>query len=532
MTKFSGNKKRPVRTAVAGPIKTTETRVPTYEGGDGFSRDPESELFLLAVTNMVGEATFYESALMRDTRFRTLIRHVAKTNPDFIRGSDPAAGKIGLAEYLRQTMNMRSASVVMAAEFVASGAPGGRQVVARALQRADEPAEILGYWLSEYGRKIPQGIKRGVADAVRRLYNEFSALKYDGESRGIRMGDVIELVHPSPKDARQSALFRFLIDTRHNRAKTISEYEADLKVLAGAEKLASIPEGERRQYLRDNPTALADAAWTWERLSGWLPGGMDGEAWSFVVGPEAKGMGYMALLRNLRNFDTKGLPEALKDAVSARIADPAEVEKSRQFPYRFWSAYKFAPSEEWGKALSRALDHSVRNIPVLKGNTLVLIDTSGSMQAPVSEKSKVARFEVGALFAGALAKAGESVDVVQYGMHSGREDMKPGESVLRFIERTGQQLGKYGHATYTFEAVARHYAGHDRVVIFTDEQAHDSYGSRTAGIPVIHTFNLGGYRTAGTPNGTKGRYAYGGFTDATFTLMALLESGKNADWPF
>jgi len=44
-------------------------------------------------------------------------------------------------------------------------------------------------------------IKRGIADAVRRLYTERAALRYDGQSRQLRMADVIELTHPSPRDS-------------------------------------------------------------------------------------------------------------------------------------------------------------------------------------------------------------------------------------------------------------------------------------------------------------------------------------------
>ena len=123
---------------------------------------------------------------------------VTETNPAVHRRRRPGGRSVGLAQYLRQVMLMRSAAVVMAAEYVAAGGAGGRSVVARALQRADEPAELLGYWMPTHGRRLPMPIKRGVADAVRRLYTERAALRYDGLSRQLRMADVIELTHPAP----------------------------------------------------------------------------------------------------------------------------------------------------------------------------------------------------------------------------------------------------------------------------------------------------------------------------------------------
>ena len=103
MTKFSGTKKRPRRANVAAAVRTTHDRTLTYEGGLSYARDAESDLFLLAVTNMVGEDTFYERAGARDARFVDLVHQVTATNPTFISGGDVDEGKIGFAQYLRAT---------------------------------------------------------------------------------------------------------------------------------------------------------------------------------------------------------------------------------------------------------------------------------------------------------------------------------------------------------------------------------------------------------------------------------------------
>ena len=137
-------------------------------------RDAESELFLLAATNMVGEDTFYERADDRDARFVDLVHAVTASNPAFIAGADADAGKVGLAQYLRETMLMRSAAVVMAAEYVAAGGAGGRSVVARALQRADEPAELLGYWL-DHATAATSRCRSSAASPTRRAASTPSA---------------------------------------------------------------------------------------------------------------------------------------------------------------------------------------------------------------------------------------------------------------------------------------------------------------------------------------------------------------------
>jgi hypothetical protein len=476
---------------------------------------------------MVGEDTFYERAADRDARFAALVHEVTRSNPAFIAGAEPEADQIGLAQYLRQTLLMRSAAVVMAAEYVAAGGAGGRSVVARALQRADEPAELLGYWIAQHGRRLPMPIKRGVADAVRRLYTERAALRYDGLTRQLRMADVIELVHPHPRDGAQSALFRYLLDRRHHDDATAG---VELPVLAAAARLSAVPEAARRALLRERGSvALTEAGISWERLSGWLPGGMDAEAWEAVI----PAMGVMALVRNLRNFDEAGISEAAVESVIATVVDPAEVAKARLFPYQVWAAYTHAPSDNWKRALGRTLEHTTANVPSFDG-TLVVIDTSGSMQGRVSGRSTMTRVEVAAVMAMATAKVGRDVDVVIYGVDNARVRGLAGTSVLAGVQKVVGLIGSVGHATYGHTAIARHFdpKRHRRVVLFTDDQQHDSGHVRLDHVPLVYTFNLAGYAPSALPAGARGRYTLGGFSDATFTAMAVLEAGRDAEWPF
>src|SRR5206468_3173747 len=202
----------------------------------------------------------------------------------------------------------------------------------------------------------------------------------------------------------------------------------------------------------------------WERLSGWLPGGMDAEAWEAVI----PSMGVMALVRNLRNFDQAGISEAAIDAVIAKITDADEVARARLFPYQVWSAYKHAPSDNWKRALGRTLDHTIANIPELDG-TLVVIDTSGSMQAPVSNRSKLQRVEVAAVMAMATAKRAKDVDVVIYGERKKRVRGLDGASILGGVDQIVRSVVSVGHATFGHTAIARWYdpKRHRRAVIFT-----------------------------------------------------------------
>ncbi|MEV0715657.1 TROVE domain-containing protein [Asanoa sp. NPDC050611] len=504
-------------------FNATKTRAVgvTYEGAPGYARDRKTELFLLAVTNMVGEATFYEAADDRDSRYATLVRDVAVADPRWL------AGFLG---WLRSDANMRSAALVGALEaaraLLAAGVPGGRQIVASVLRRADEPGEALAYWTSRYGRTIPKPVKRGIADAVARLYTEYGLLKYDTAAKGFRFADVIDLVHPAPAAPWQGDLFMAALERRHGRAEVV---RASLPMLAA--------NAELRRAVVDDPGVLlaADrlraAGMTWEDVLSLAGDRLERAAlWAALV----PGMGYMALLRNLRNLDRAGVPDEIAATVATRLADPAQVATSRQLPMRFLSAHRAAPSLRWAYPLEQAIGHALASIPRLGGRTLVLVDTSGSMHSSFSKDGTLLRWDAAVVFGVALAQRCAYADVVSFSTGSKVFPLRRGESLLRSIERWKTDGFFIGYGTDTAEALRRHFAGHDRVVVVTDEQA-SAGGDVDKAVPAkvpMYTWNLAGYRLGHAPSGTANRHTFGGLTDQAFRMIPLLEAGRDAAWPW
>lgn len=300
----------------------------------------------------------------------------------------------------------------------------------------------------------------------------------------------------------------------------------------------AMPVEERRSVL-ESPEVLREAGMTWESLAGWLQGPMDARAWEAI----APSMGYMALLRNLRNFDEAGVSDEVAQWVAARLADPEEVARSRQLPMRFLSAYRSAPSLRWAHALDRALEHSLANVTPLSGRTLVLIDTSGSMNSSFSRDGSLMRWDAAAIFGIALGMRCEAADVVSFSGSWYGDDtssrvfpLKRGESLLKALDRWRDGGYFIGGGTQTELAVRTHYANHDRVVILTDEQAH--YGGSddvTRAVPKnrnVFTWNLAGYRHGHAPSGDGTRHTFGGLSDRAFDVIPMIERGVNADWPF
>lgn len=510
-----------------GPTRTT-TPARTHEGGGGYEMGLITELLLLMSSDFAGEPTFYERPSDRLRRLKETIRAATVHDPHAVAAMLP---------WVRTQGNMRSVAVVAACEYAHAildevqgtgrDYPPIRQVVASACARPDEPAEVLGYWWTFYGRKLPMGVKRGIADAATALYNERAVLKYNGSNRPIRFQDIITLTHPTPQAEWQDRLFKYLLDDRYQDDGAPSP--EGLPTLTRARTLDQTPVEARREVLRrllDQGEDLGAAGYTWERLAGWLPGGMDAEAWEAII----PNMGYMATLRNLQNFEQAGIGKEAQRVVEDRLTDPEQVARSRQLPFRFWSAYKFSGTTRFGYALDQALE-ILMNAPILRGRTLVMVDVSGSMDAPMSGKSKLMRWEAGAVFAAGLR--GSGVDVWAYGTNT--KQVSTEVSALRTVQNVKALVdsGEVGHGTNTWPSVQRAYRGHDRVVVFTDGQDHPSrVGANVLPTSVaVYVWDLAGYSTTNIQVGGN-RHLMGGLSDKSFGLIKMLERGHDARWPW
>lgn len=550
MTRFN---RAGTRASTQSPISSArKPGLYTHEGAPGFKRDARGELFVLGAGRFFGEQTFYEQPDEGAQRFVALVREVAVSHPQWC---------AQFLKWLRSEANIRTAAIVGAVEFVRAMQPAeaagayakacseghtARAVIRSVLQRADEPGEMIAYYHSRYGRKIPHAIKRGIADALcghgtgrGPLYSEYSLLKYDTASHGYRFGDVIDLVcpatvHPGVRGTRLGTLLEYAIERRHGR----DYVEGRLPLLdtnRTVRKFAAL-----RPEILLNTADLASAGLTWEDALSLVGDKLDkAKLWEALI--DADALGYMALIRNLRNFDEAGVSKAHAKKVAEIIADPERVKASRQLPFRFYTAFKAAPSLRWGQALEDALEVSTANIPKLTGRTLVLVDTSASMEGRLSDKSNVRYVDAAALFGVALARNASKVDLYGFGDGVFRHELAYGGSVLGQTQQFVRRVGEAGHGTQIAASIQRTYAKHDRVVIFTDMQTmtgrHTWYGMGdvSSAVPAdvpLYAWNLAGYEASMMPTGSANRHEFGGFSDSAFSIMQTLEAGRDGRWPF
>jgi len=531
---------------VTSPIQmSTVPNAHTALGGIGYApANAESELFDLGINLFAGEDNYHESGQARDNRFTRLVEAVAVSNPAWI---------TGFLGWLRSEGNIRTASIMGAVVAVharlndprsveadknsASHGPSwNRRIVDAVCQRADEPGEFIAYWTQRYGKNIPMPVKRGLSDAARRLYNEYSFMKYDSDKAGWRIGDVIEFVHPKPVDNDQAALFGYAISARHGNA-----FE-DMSRLSRIEANKAL-----REEFKTNPDVLLNtgflkkAGFTWEDALSLAGTKVDkAKLWESLI--FAKAVPIFALIRNLRNMEQAGISRAAMTEVCNTIANPEVIAKSRLFPFQIYAAHKYAQSMHWKSALEDAMTYSTLNVPQLDGDTLLLIDASGSMfGTKLSGKSDLERVEAAAVFGAAFAvRNPDTTKVVTFSNDTKIVPVTKGMSMLGLTDKIMRTAATQQSGTATAAALKASYTGQKRVIIVTDEQSSGSYGYYSRGsvsdkVPdstYLYSFDLAGHRISDIPSGKNRRHQLGGLTDKSFGMIPLLERGNSARWPW
>lgn len=379
----------------------------THEGAKAKYINAEQQLRRAVMSCFLWEKEFYESGEDIGARIVSLVK---ECSPEFVSA---------IAIECRKVHNLRHVPLLICA---AMAKHHKKSIVAKTIEqvisRADELAEYVSIVCRLNNNNSAKKVlsaqsKKGLAKAFQK-FDEYALAKYNRDG-AVKLRDVLFMCHAKPKDAEQEALWKRLID---GELKTPDTWEVALS--AGADKKS-----------------------TFERLIN------EGQ------------LGYLALLRNLRN-----MMQANVDDLVVRKAIIDRKGADRILPFRFVAAARHAPMYE------RELDASlVKNIdlqPVLKGRTIVLVDVSGSMDAPISSKSDLQRIDAAATL-GSMVNA-ESVRVFTFSSAlvevPARKGMAGVDAILRSQPHQSTDLGGAIRVINTIP--------HDRLIVITDEQSQTS----------------------------------------------------------
>ncbi len=426
------------------------SRIPvrrTHQGAPAKHISPEAALRRSVLSCLLWENEFYEDGQHIADR---IIEHAAAVDRETASA---------LAVEARTVFGLRHAPLMLLLDLIRRGGPGVADTIAETIRRADEITELVALYWRDGKRPLSKQMKLGLAKAFGK-FSEYQLAKYDREGP-VRLRDVMFLTHAKPRDAEQAALFMRVAD---RSLKTPDTWEVALST--GQDKKASF-----ERLLREGK------------------------------------LGYLALLRNLRNMAEAGCDlELVKDAIVARKG--ADL----VFPFRYVAAARACPQLE--PVIDQALCEAIASAPRLTGRTIVLVDVSGSMNCRLSGRSDLTRMDAAAALAsilhGELRLFTFSTDVVEV---PPRRGMAGVDAVVQSQPHLGTRLGA------AVKKVNR--LPHDRLIVITDEQSHDAVPDPKAGR--AYMINVGSYR-----NGVGyGRWTHiDGFSEAVIRFITEVENDR------
>jgi len=322
---------------------------------------------------------------------------------------------------------------------------------------------------------------------------------------------VMFLTHPKPKDAEQA----------DRLARAVAPV-ARRGYRRGAVQRHATEQGLLWRHVAER-TLRSHGTWERDLSDGKNPK----EAFEALL-REGK-LGYLALLRNLRNMVDAGVDGALVRAAILARRGAGDV-----LPFRFLTAAKAAPRYE--AELDAAMLAVLADVPKLPGKTVVVVDVSGSMyHDSVSEKSELTRAHAACVLAATLREVCEHpVIYATAGSDFAREHAtqlvpaRRGMALVDFIHGLCGPLGGGGiFLTQVMQFLHEQEGGADRVIVITDEQDCENDDARSPNkAPTLgrhnYVLNVGTYKRGIAYE----RWTHvSGFSEHVVRFIAALEGG-------
>ena len=316
--------------------KTTPEVVVNKQGGQSVAYDPKTELVAILATGI--ENKYYEKEGEREKRLTEVIEKVAKKDKLF-------AAKALI--YARTVMGQRTVThlgAVALAKNLSGDKIGTRFFSKRSRKnnsggiifRLDDMLEIASCYMAKNpGKPLSNAIKKGFKAALEEA-DTYELAKYQASNRDISLVDIVNLVHPKPSKEMASTFAKLM----KGELKQFNTVE-DKNTKAGQEVAAQVKEG--RISKKDAEKLLAE---------------VKEENYAELI--ETRKIGYLALLRNLRNILKTGAKADLVKKASDLLTDEKMVRKSLVFPHQIDLALEIMLSE-FGASGARPFINALNN---------------------------------------------------------------------------------------------------------------------------------------------------------------------------
>jgi hypothetical protein len=481
-----------------------------FQDGVGYILNPKIELISILMTGI--DNKYYENETDREIRLRNLINEISIKDPIFV-----AKALI----YARSVAGQRSVTHLGAAIFAKhiSNNPIGSKFYSKRdrkqnrggiIYRLDDMLEIsCAYQARNAGKPFSNAIKKGFKAALESA-DEYELAKYQAKNRDLSLVDIVNLVHPKPSK-QMAPVFAKLMKGELKQFNTVE----DKNTTAGQEVAAKVKSGkitkaeaavELAQAKEDNYTELI----------------------------QSRKIGYLALLRNLRNIlKTSNNTQLVKDACSL-LTDTKMIKQSLVFPHQIDLALEIM-LDEFGaskampfiKALNDAYEIAIPNLTELfpAGRTAVVFDSSGSMSTPIQLVNKKhgseAAIAKAALIAATLAK-GIGADVYHFADRCDEIKFNPLDTVNTLKNQFLNKQGSVGYGTAFQSIMTKLDNKYDRVFVISDMQGRDMLERANHKNLHVYSIDIAGYGTTMFKPGNK-VYSLFGYSADIYELVSKVE---------
>jgi 60 kDa SS-A/Ro ribonucleoprotein len=319
-----------------------------------------------------------------------------------------------LAVEAREQMKLRHTPLLLVREMARHATHRAlvAETLGQVIQRADELSEFLAIYWATGRQPLSAQVKKGLATAFCK-FDAYALAKYDRDNP-VKLRDVLFLAHAKPRDEAQAGVWKQLVE-----GELASPDTWEVALSGGADKREAF-----ERLLRENK------------------------------------LGALAVLRNLRNMAQSGVDESpVKNALR-------ELKTGRVLPFRFIAAARYTP--QWESELESAMFRSVETVPKLAGKTVLVVDVSGSMTAPLSARSEMQRTDAAYGLAILLREIAEELHVYSFSDRCVRVPSRRG-----FALRDAIDVSQPHGSTYLGRALEEIRDPYDRLIVITDEQSHD-----------------------------------------------------------
>mgnify|MGYP004444570163 CR=1 FL=1 len=299
------------------------------------------------------------------------------------------------------------------------------------ITRADMLTDFLALYWKDGRCPLCNQAKVGLGEAFHN-FDEYQFAKYDRDG-AVKLRDVMFLARPVPRDEKEAELFRKI-----------------------AERALETPK-------------------TWEVM---LSSGADKkQAWTELLAERR--LGRLAILRNISGMKKAGVDQKV-------ILDGLEsLSGTMLLPLDYLKAARMNP--EFKGYIEQSMANAYKHLPVLPGNTLFIVDVSGSMEHGMSESSSFSRRDAAAAMAMLAVNQWASCRVVctagddykRKGAHEFIQYPARGFALCDQILDTRKRIGGGGIFTrQVLEWCRNKFSDEhfDRIIIFSDSQDCDLPG--------------------------------------------------------